>query len=116
MLVPTGHRVLVRMDEPETETESGIVIVTDERLERAGIQRGHILAIGDLAWKAFSKNYDGKPWAKVGDYILISKFAGKWVEDPETKEILSIINDEDVIAVIKESGAEENVDETKEVA
>jgi co-chaperonin GroES (HSP10) len=100
MIIPTGYRILVKPDDIEKVTKGGIVLVTDEKLERAAQHVGTIVAIGKQAWKAFSKKYDGAPWASVGDRIIYSKYAGKYVKDPETQEQFVILNDEDVVAIV----------------
>jgi co-chaperonin GroES (HSP10) len=100
MIIPTGYRVLVKPDDIEKVTKGGIVLVTDEKLERAAQHVGTVVSVGRQAWKAFSKNYDGDAWANVGDRIIYSKYAGKYVKDPETKEQFVILNDEDVVAIV----------------
>jgi len=104
MIKPVGHRVLVKPDDIEDTTAGGIVLIQDERLEKASQVFGTLVAIGDQAWKAFSPDYTGEPWAKVGDRISYSRFAGKNLKDPETKEEFIVMNDEDVVAVITGEG------------
>jgi len=101
-----GYRLMIRPDEIETKSEGGIVLVQDERLERAASQTGVVVSVGDIAWEAFGPNGTGKPWAKVGDKILFSKHAMRLVQHPETKELLGVLQDEDVIAVITEEDNE----------
>lgn len=101
MITPCGHRVLIKADPIEKTTTGGIVIVMDERLAKADQMRGTIVGVGPQAWKAFSKDYTGEPWASEGDRVLYARYAGKEVEDPTTGEIFVIVNDEDVVAVIR---------------
>lgn len=108
---PAGHRLTVKpfkqaeVDEVlKAAKESGFlkefkIINSNEKREDASVDRGIVLAIGPTAWKAF----DGTQWCKVGDEILFAKFAGKFVTDPETGEDVCVLNDEDVVAVIKEA-------------
>jgi len=110
MIIPTGHRVLVKKDDIEETTDAGIVIVMDERLEKANQMTGVLVAVGSQAWKAYRTvdsngiERNGEPWAYVGDKVVFSKFAGFDLEDPETKETLTIMNDDDIGAVLlKES-------------
>lgn len=105
MLKPCGHRVLIKEEEIKTESDGGILLAVDDKIERANQTTGTIVDYGFQAWKAFDHNQEGncgKPWAQVGDRILFSKYAGKIIEDPDTKEQFKIINDEDIIAVIQE--------------
>jgi co-chaperonin GroES (HSP10) len=101
MITPCGHRVLIKADPIERTTAGGLVIVMDERLAKADQMRGVLVAVGPQAWKAFSKDYNGEPWANEGDHVLYARYAGKEVEDPSTGEIFVILNDEDVIAIIR---------------
>lgn len=102
MIIPCGHRVLVKTPEVEEKSEGGIVLVSSERnkkLEKAGKMEGVIIAVGDTAWK--HPTLGGKPWAEVGDTVYFSRYGGTLINDPETDEQFVMINDEDVFALIK---------------
>lgn len=99
MIKPVGHRVLIKPDELETETETGIVYRLDTKQERGGQIFGTIIDIGPNAWKAFD---DGEPWAKVGDRVAYARYAGKGITDPVTKEEYVILNDDDIVGVIED--------------
>jgi len=108
-LIPCGHRLIIEPDKVEKETDWGLQLVSfDERLEEAGQQIGTIIAIGPDAWKAFrmmddnGQERNGKPWAKVGDRVWYSRYAGKFILDPHTEKEYKLINDEDVNVIIKE--------------
>lgn len=102
---PAGHRLVVQPFKQEEVDEvvkraklAGLQIVNNNQArEDASVDKGIVLAIGPTAWP----NED--PWCKVGDTILFVKFAPKFVEDPETKEMVGILNDEDVVAVVSEA-------------
>lgn len=101
MINPTGHRVLVKLDKVETTTSSGIILNIDEKLEKGGMQTGILVDHGHQAWKAFSVDFSGEPWANKGDYIYFSRYAGKFVKDPADPETeYMIMNDEDILGVI----------------
>lgn len=103
MLTPVGHRILVDVDEADLEVEFAtgqFQIISDKKLEDAHQIIGTILAVGGQAWKAFGPNFTGEPWAKVGDRILFSEYAGRIVEDPETGKKYKLMNDDDVTAVV----------------
>ena len=96
-VIPLGHRILVQPDEIETETEHGIIIVQDERVEKANQQWGTLIAYGPQAWKAFSLKFDGEPWAQVGDKVMFSRYAGSTIVDPENPEVeYKLLSDEDL--------------------
>ena len=110
MIKPCGHRLVVKAFKQEEvdevlkrASESGFlkdfqIINSNKKREDASVDKGVVLSIGPTAWKDFGSD----PWCKVGDTILFAKFAGKVVEDPETKEDVFILNDEDVVAVVQE--------------
>jgi co-chaperonin GroES (HSP10) len=102
MIKPCGHRLIVKpfkQDEVDEVVKraklAGLQIVNaNQAREDASVDKGTVLAIGPTAWP----NED--PWCKVGDTILFVKFSPKFVEDPETKENVGILNDDDVVAVV----------------
>ena len=98
MIVPCGHRVLVKIDEVEEVTAGGIIITksTAQQQEEAGIF-GTVVAVGDTAWKDFG----GRSWACVGDRVMIAKYGGFIAQEPGTAEKFRILNDEDIVAVIR---------------
>lgn len=99
MLVPAGHRVLVKPDTVEEVTKGGIILTATvkEKDELAGIF-GTVVAVGDTAWKDYSS---GEPWAKVGDRVAFAKYGGFIIADPATDEQFRLLNDEDIVAVIR---------------
>lgn len=111
MIKPCGHRLVVKPFKQEDVDEvlaaakkSGFldqieIINNNKKREDASVDRGIVVAIGASAWMDFKTD----PWCKVGDEILFAKFAGKFVDDPETGESVCILNDEDVVAVVKEA-------------
>jgi chaperonin GroES len=97
-IIPLLHRVLVRPKPVEKKTESGIILVDSmTRKEAAATEEGTILAIGDT----FGTDFGAKVIPQIGDRIYFAKYAGKFIKD-ENDEALVILNDEDVIAIIKE--------------
>lgn len=94
-----GHRVLIKPKEIETESEGGIVLVLDERMEKAGNDIGTVTAIGDQAFVA----YGDEPWCKVGDKIIYAKYGGKFVVDPVSGDDYIVINDDDCLVLLEEA-------------
>lgn len=99
MIDPAGHRVLVRVQPTERKTASGIVLpdTAVEKNQRDQV-KGVITRVGITAWKAFD---DGRPWAKVGDLVLFSRYGGKIIYDDDGTEY-RVLNDEDIVAVVSE--------------
>lgn len=67
-----------------------------DRVQQA-VDRGIVVACGPVAFKA----YDVENPLKAGDTIVYAKFAGKEVIDPETNEKFTVLNDEDVQAILR---------------
>lgn len=125
MIKVRGFRVVVKADPVTKETEAGIIVSTDEKLEKTGVQRGILVAVGEDAWKAYrkldenGKEVNGTSWANVGDYVLFARHAGRFVYDPfeddEQNEYL-IMNDDDILAVLTEGENEVPKNSAKEKA
>lgn len=101
MIQPLGHTVLVKVEEIKTKTDWGFEVVSDsenKKREQAGHIVGDLVAIGPQAWKAFSIDFTGEPWAEIGDRVIFSRYAGKVVTDPETGIDYLLLNDEDIRA------------------
>lgn len=97
MIVPLLHRVLIKADKVETKTEAGIILALDEKRENAAAETGRVISIGPTCFK----DYGGNPEdIKIGDKIAFAKYAGKTIKDKEEEYVL--LNDEDIIAIIKE--------------
>ena len=100
---PAGHRLIIRPFKLEDVDDTykrariaGLEVVRPNQVrEDQSVDKGIVLAIGPTCWP------DNAPWCAVGDTIIFAKFAPKFIEDPETKESLGILNDEDVVAVLK---------------
>lgn len=102
---PTGHHVLIKPDEVEETTESGIVISTDTTTlarEQAATTRGTIVAVGPTAWADPGLSPDGKPWAKVGDYVYYTRHVSKTITDTEEGQDYFLLTDDNVLAIIGE--------------
>ncbi len=119
---PFGHLVLVRLkkveQEKEVKSESGIIlkIKKNEQLEneQAAHVDAYIVAIGKTANK-YLDNHDGQgvPEYKVGDLVMIGKYAGRLVPDIfDEEEIYRLIKDIDVLGLYKGEG----IDNLPEVA
>jgi len=116
MISIKGHRVLIKVDKMEEvdpvyarARKAGLAFADteDSRRAQAGLDRGTVIQVGPDAWKAFHYSANGmygvdfEPWCVVGDLIAFAKYSGKMIEDPETEEKYIVINDEDVVAVLR---------------
>ena len=98
---PVGNKIMVLMDKAETVTKSGIVIAAgtfEDRAEMAQM-RGTVVAVGPTAY-----NDQASAWVKVGDRVMIAKYAGFLHNegDPKSPDRYRIIHDLDVLAVLKQ--------------
>lgn len=94
-LNPTGHHVVVKVEEASEKTAGGIIVPIQAREKRMNEGNvGTLIAVGPQAWKAFA---DGEPWAKVGDRVLCIKYAGVALDKAPN---IRLMNDEDILAVI----------------
>lgn len=114
MIIPKGHRVVVRFMKIEERDEAfkkakaaGLVLAEHEDTKRreAGVDRGEVISVGPDAFKAFYLNSNGTldgftPWCQPGDFIAFAKYAGMHIKDGDSDYI--VINDEDVVAVLKD--------------
>ena len=96
-IIPLMHRALVRPKQVESKTASGIILTESlTRKEQAGTDEGIILALGDT----FGKDFGADVLPQVGDKVLFAKYAGKFIKDGD--EDLVLLNDDDLIAIVKE--------------
>lgn len=110
MIEPVLHRILLKQLNITQEDAAfksaraaGIELPKAGQMEReqAAVDRGEVLAMGPTVFKDFGSDNT----LKVGDVIVFARHAGKTVRDPdqapedETKYI--VVNDEDVIAILR---------------
>ncbi len=94
-LKPLDDRIVVRPNEAETQTASGLVI-PDTAKEKP--QQGEVLAVGP--GKRSETTGDVIPVdIKVGDTVLYSKYGG--TEVAVDGEDLLVLNSRDVLAVVE---------------
>lgn len=95
---PTGHHVIIKLREIEKKSEGGIILPdATHKKEQAGAQFAEIIDTGPTAWDEYPE-----PWAKIGDTVIVVRYAGaQWDFDGEDK-LYRIINDDEIIGVMKE--------------
>ena len=103
MLKVCGHRVLVKVPDVEEVDDVikrakavGIELSIDKKAEQLAVDRGTVVQIGQTAFKDFG----GEAWCSVGDEVFFSRYGGKVLEDPYSKEKYTCLNDEDIVAII----------------
>lgn len=98
MIKPVGHRVLVLPEKAEDQYKGPLAIPDSakERME-VGATRGKVIDVGPDAW------YDKKTaWAKPGDTVYYVRYSGLEVQETEESTKYRLINDEDILGVIRE--------------
>ncbi|MCD7715817.1 MAG: co-chaperone GroES [Lachnospiraceae bacterium] len=93
-LVPLGDRVVLKQQEAEEKTKSGIIL-TSKTQEKP--QEGEVVAVGPGGM------VDGKEvqmTVKTGDKVIYSKYAGNEVKLGEEEYI--IVKQSDILAVVTE--------------
>ena len=100
-LIPAGYRVLVKQVAIKKKTESGILLYSpkEEKRQQRGEPTGILMAVGPLAWQ--HERLGGKPWAEVGDLVRFGRYAGDAFEQAEDGTHWHVMNDEDILGVIK---------------
>lgn len=94
-LKPLGNRVLAQRLEAEETLKGGIILPDTAKKKQ---ETARVVAVGEG-----SKNKDGQltpPPVKVGDTILMDKYAGQEVTLDESEYV--IVRADDIIAVIEE--------------
>ena len=92
---PVGHRILIKVEEREEKTQSGIIIATEETRERDQFAKnaGEVIALGPDCFEDYEN-----PWCEVGDLVVYAQYAG-YGQMPKKGEVFyRYINDTDVIA------------------
>lgn len=100
MIIPAGHKVLIKPRPVETEYAGMIQLVLDKNRELAATTEGEVIALGETA---YMKVDDGRAWVKPGDKVLYAKYAGAMVIDPDTKEDYVVVHDVDIVCIIQET-------------
>ena len=104
-IIPCGHRVVVKIipleevdDKYRRAKSIGLEIVGDQiNREQQSVDKGTVVAIGPTAFDV----YGGGKWCEVGDIVAFAKYSGKAVRDLESQEDFLVLNDEDVVCILR---------------
>jgi len=92
-LKPLRDRVIVKPDESEEKTKSGIVIPESAKEEP---QEGEVIAVGPGALDKNGKNISVA--VKVGDKVIIPKYGATKIKLDDDEYL--ILREEDILAVV----------------
>jgi len=93
ILKPLGDRVILKQDDAETATASGILLASTAQEKP---QRGTVIAVG--AGKLDNNGNLVKPGVEVGDSVVYSKYGG--TEITVDGEDFLILRADDIYAVL----------------
>lgn len=93
---PLFDRVLVKRDETETMTKTGIVITTPENEVKA--LQGKVVAIGP--GRVLKDGNHKAITVKVGDVVLFGKYAGSEIKVDDAE--LMIMREDDLLCILKQ--------------
>lgn len=100
-LDPRGVAVLIKSYEPERK--GGQIVLPDLVQNRMAMvdNRAVVVAVGPSAW-----HDEPAPRAKVGDRVLVTKFAGFMAKGPADGEMYRLVNDRDIFCAITHEESE----------
>ena len=100
-LAPAGVAVLIKAYEPERRGAQ--IVLPDNVQGRLAMvdNRAVVVAVGPSAWMD-----EPTPRAKVGDRVLVTKFAGFQAKGPRDGETYRLVNDRDIFCTITHEEAE----------
>ena len=108
-----GRAVLIQMDEPK-QAKNSAIILPDLVREKTDMveQRATVIQIGETAWHdegywapwcfGLLRRWTIKPRARVGERVLVTKFAGYMTIGPADGKRYRLVNDRDIFAAITE--------------
>lgn len=104
-VTPTGHHVLIELEQTEKKTPGGILIPekTKDR-EQAGAQISRVLAVGPNAWAEHVR-----PWAQVGDRVVTIRYPGAQYDHDGEDKRKRIINDDEIIGIVENGEIEQQL-------
>lgn len=92
MYHPLGSRILIKPVVQEEKSAGGIILDRGTA-DKDSVELAEVIELGPLAYKDLG---DDIPWVKIGDVVLIQRYAGKKIEDQGI--VYRILKDVDVIA------------------
>ncbi len=95
MLIAAGYKILLKMEEVEEKTSSGLIIPQQTiDKDKAAKEWGKVVSMGNCCF------YDQPtPWVGLGDVVGIVRYNGTEMIDPDTREKFRLINDKDVLCI-----------------
>ena len=100
-ITPVGVSILVLPDQVEEVTEAGVIVATAIQIDREQMAQtdGEVIAIGSHAYYDEKKEGVIIPRCKVGDRVIMAKYAGM-VREGNDGLTYRLIKDDDVKALL----------------
>ncbi|MDO5043695.1 MAG: co-chaperone GroES [Coriobacteriia bacterium] len=93
-LRPLGDRIVVKAEEAETKTQSGLYLTTNSQEKP---QRGEVIAVGEGKFDNEGKRIPVD--VKVGDKVIYGKYGGTEIKVDEEEYL--ILRADDIYAVVE---------------
>lgn len=91
------HHVLVKPDDIETKTQSGIILAVNEKAERKAVEYGTVIKVGPTAFVDHGRD---PSILNGGDRVSFARYSGKSIVDSDGEEYI-LLNDDDILCVIE---------------
>lgn len=103
-LRPKGRAVLVLPLEMEAATKRGVIVIPEHVKQAAALleNKVRVIEIGGQSWSD-----EAEPRARVGDVVLVTKFAGFQCVGADGK-VYRLVNDRDIFCVVEFERESEN--------
>lgn len=100
-LAPLGVAVLIELYEPERKGAQ--IVLPDAVQGRMSMvdNRATVVEVGPSAW-----HDEPQPRARVGDRVLVTKFAGFMAKGPADGKMYRLVNDRDIFCAITHEESE----------
>lgn len=95
MIRPLHNRILIRRHDPEADSFGGIHIPEEHR------DRPLKATVVAVATRTSHSGATLPAMVAVGDVVLVGKFAGIEVRDPETHELLAMVDESEVVGIFE---------------
>jgi co-chaperonin GroES (HSP10) len=99
--IPQGYQLLLAVPKAD-DSFGGTIIKADSTRASEEMMTlvGMVLAVGEQAYKDPVRYPLGKPWCKVGDYILMRAYTGQRFKIGDNE--FRLINDDAVLATVND--------------
>ena len=93
---PKGHRILIKPDQVETKTKSGIIVTTENQEAREALAQsyGMVVEMGNTCY-----HDQPEPWCKIGDRVAFAKYSGT-VSTGKDGIKYRTVNDLEIVSVV----------------